>query len=197
MTKFILVRHGKPFYDDVIKAGFSGHGIAFAPLSEEGIEEVEKTSKDLIFMDSDILISSPYTRAMQTASIISSRYQIPINVELLLHEWIPDLSNKYNTVSEFTRNIHIAKDEYKRGKDDPNFHYNENIESLVHVRERALEVLSKYFDYDKVIVVTHGLLINTLFDEDIRLKTGEYFVVDSDYLIRRFNLDNNKGKGLK
>jgi len=197
MTKFILVRHGKPIYDEVLKAGFTGHGIAFAPLSQEGIEEVEKTSKNSIFMNSDILISSPYTRTMQTASIFSSRYNLPINVEILLHEWIPDLDNKYNTVSEFTRNIHIAKEEYQKGLNDPNFHYNEKIESLVHVRERALSVLSKYFDYDKVIVITHGLLINTLFDEDIRLKTGDYFIVDSDYLIKRFNLDKNKEKVLK
>ena len=197
MTKFILVRHGKPVYDEVLSAGFTGHGIAFAPLSKEGIEEVDKTSKDLIFMDSDILISSPYTRTMQTASIISSRYNLPINVEILLHEWIPDLTNSYSTVEEFTKNIRIAKDEYQKGLNDPNFHYNDKIESLVHVRERALSVLSKYFNYDKVIVVTHGLLINTLFDEDIRLKTGEYFVIDSDYLIKRFNLDKGKEKILK
>ena len=188
MTKFILVRHGKPNYDDVLDAGFSGHGIALAPLSQEGIDEVEKTSKDFIFNDCDVLISSPYTRAMQTASIISSRHQLPINVEVLLHEWIPDLDNKYHTVEEFVRNIRIAKEEFIKGQNNPNFHYNDKIESLVHVRERALSVLSKYFGYNKVVVVTHGLLINTLFDEDIRLKTGEYFIVDSDYLINRFNL---------
>ncbi len=178
MTKFILVRHGKPIYDDVIKYGFRGHGIALAPLSEEGIKEVEKTSKDFIFNDCDLLISSPYTRAMQTASIISSRHQLPINVEVLLHEWIPDLSNNYNTIEEFINNIRIAKYEYKIGKDNPHFKYSDNIESLVHVRERALSVLSKYLGYDKVVVVTHGLLINTLID-DVKLHTGEYVAVDS------------------
>ena len=74
MTKYILVRHGQPTYEEVINLGFKGHGIALAPLTERGIEEVKKTIKNKIFEDSDILISSPYPRAMQTASIIGKKY---------------------------------------------------------------------------------------------------------------------------
>ncbi len=178
MTKFILVRHGKPYYDDVLKYGFKGHGIAFAPLSMEGIKEIKMLADDSIFSDCDLLLSSPYTRAMQTASIISMKTHLPINVELLLHEWIPDLTNNYNTIEEFTMNLHLAKYEYKKGMDNPDFKYSDNIESLVHVKERALSVLEKYLDYNKVIVVTHGLLINTLLS-DAKLHTGEYAVVGS------------------
>jgi len=67
MTKFILVRRREPTYDEVGKLGFKGHGIALAPLTSEGIKEVEKTSENKIFENSDVLISSPYTRTMQTA----------------------------------------------------------------------------------------------------------------------------------
>lgn len=35
MTKFILVRHGEPTYDEVVKLGFKGTSLA--PLTQKGI----------------------------------------------------------------------------------------------------------------------------------------------------------------
>ena len=125
MTKFILVRHGEPTYAEVRELGFKGHGFALAPLTNEGIREVEKTAENEIFENSDILISSPYTRAMQTASIIGNKYNLRVNVEVLLHEWIPDLTHNYNTVEEFTNNIRIAKNEWQEKLINPNYILNE------------------------------------------------------------------------
>ncbi len=182
MAQFILVRHGEAKYDELVQNGFRGQGLALAPLSVKGIEEVEKTANDCIFKDSDILISSPYTRTIQTASIIGNRYHLKINVELLLHEWIPDLTNSYNTEEEFLRNIRIAKREWNDYLNNRKVCFSDQVESLLNVRNRALSVLNRYDNYNKVIVVTHGLLISTLFEEKIRLHTGDYIETNSEEL---------------
>ena len=177
MTKFILVRHGEPTYDEVIKLNFKGTGLALAPLTPKGINEVKKTAENKIFENSDILISSPYTRAMQTASIIGQKYSLDINVEPLLHEWIPDLSNNYNTEEEFLELIRIAKSDWELKKQNHNHICSFKTEALEHVQTRAIEALSKYLNYDKIIVVSHGLLISTLFKEKIKLQTAGFIMV--------------------
>ena len=85
MTKFILVRHGKPTYEKLLLEGYRGKEFSWAPLSEEGVLEIEKLAQNQIFEDSDLLVSSPYTRTMQTASIIGQKYNLQINPNVLLH----------------------------------------------------------------------------------------------------------------
>ncbi len=177
MTKFILVRHGEPTYDEVVKLGFKGTGLALAPLTPKGISDIKKIAEDNIFEDSDILISSPFTRTMQTASIIAKRHNLDINVEPLLHEWIPDLSNNYNTQAEFLELIRTAKHDWELKKQNHSHICSFKTESLDHVQERAIKVLSKYLDYNKVIVVSHGLLISTLFKEKVKLQTAGFIMV--------------------
>ena len=175
MTKYILVRHGDSTYGELIDLGFKGHAFNLAPLSKKGVLEVKKTIENDIFKDCDILISSPYTRTMQTASIISSKYNLNINVEILLHEWIPDLTGSYKTKEEMIRNLRIARRAYERKSKDEDLTFLNNIEPLENVKKRGMFVLDKYSNYDKVIVVTHGMLINMLTGE--KLHTGDYTVL--------------------
>ncbi len=185
MTKFILVRHGKPTYNELQKIGFNGCDINFAPLTAEGILEVKKNIEDEIFENSDILISSPYTRTMQTASIIANKYNLDVNVELALHEWVPDIIGNYISKSQMIKNLKIAKRAYqgKTKKKDLPFLY--NIEPLENVKNRGLMVLDKYSNYNKVIVVTHGMLINMLTGE--KLDTGDYTVLDYEKIKKMAN----------
>lgn len=186
MTKFILIRHGETSYNEVKNLGFKGHGLALSPLNSNGIKEIETLSKNKIFENSDILISSPYTRAMQTASIIGNKYNLKVNVELLLHEWLPDLTYEYNDELVFFKNYKIAFKEYKMKQEGKNFTYNDKIESLENLKTRAINTLRKYYGYNKVIVVTHSLLIHLLFNEQIKLHTGEYVVITDEELENNF-----------
>ena len=79
MAKFYLIRHGEPDYTYGDNHGYIGQGHDFAPLNIEKIEEVVETSKDKRLKEAQIIISSPYTRALQTASIISKEYYIKGN----------------------------------------------------------------------------------------------------------------------
>ena len=53
-----------------------------------GIKEIQNTSKDKRLCDAGIILSSPYTRALQTAAILSKELRIDMIVETDLHEWI-------------------------------------------------------------------------------------------------------------
>ena len=94
MALFYLIRHGEPVYDHLLENGFWGFGRDFAPFSEKGKEQAEMTAKDIRLKSADIMVSSPYTRALQTAQIISRETGIRVEVELDLHEWIPDQENR-------------------------------------------------------------------------------------------------------
>ncbi len=158
MAIFYLIRHGEPNYDAVAKIGFFGFGRSFAPLSEKGIKQAESTSKDRRLLDADVIISSPYTRALQTAAIISREVNKPIIIEPELHEWIAD---KSNTLSSNAEAVKLSNEfNYYKGA------YPDNVEmkweTLASVRERMKRVADKYADYNKVIIVGHGMAFRTL-----------------------------------
>lgn len=151
MTEFILIRHGKPDYTKIEEKGFIGHGCDLAFLSEQGIKEANEVSKNKILKNSEILLSSPYTRCMQTASIISNQINIPITGAIDLHEWLPDLTYTYN-------NSILVKNNYQKAIKDytSNQVTSKEYESIYSVQIRLLKTLKKYLMYQKVIVVTHG-----------------------------------------
>ena len=85
---FYLVRHGKPDYSAEGTKMFKGFGVHFSPLSEEGIQEIKETARDERLQHADVIVSSPYTRAMQTAAILSKELGIDLVVEMDLYEWL-------------------------------------------------------------------------------------------------------------
>ena len=158
MATFYLIRHGQPEYDRLNDFGFYGFGRDFAPLSKLGISQAYTAAKDARLQSADIIISSPYTRALQTAQIISSVTGISVTVELGLHEWVPDLTNTYSASEESFRlsaEFVQCKGVYPPGK-------TMRWETLEHMRRRMRDVADRYADYSKVIVVGHGMSLRTL-----------------------------------
>lgn len=161
MAKFYLIRHGKPDYSYVEEHGFIGHGNDLAPLQKEYICEVKKTAKDERLKDAEIILSSPYTRAMQTASIISKETGLDIIVEPDLMEWQPDLTYQYSGKDvlkeyyiDFLNNNGIYPEGEKR-----------NWETLEGVRKRVMKVINKYKKrYDTIIVVAHAIVFRAICD---------------------------------
>lgn len=158
MALFYLIRHGEPVYEHMLENGFYGFGRDFAPLSEKGREQAEITARDIRLKDAEIIVSSPYTRALQTAQIISRETAISVEVDIDLHEWIPDWDNLYETSEE---SFELAREFNKFGGEYPpgeKFRW----ESLSHMRQRMRRVADKYSDYDKVIFVGHGMAFRCL-----------------------------------
>jgi len=158
MALFYLIRHGEPDYESVSKLGFYGFGRSFASLSERGVKQAEETAKEARLLDADLIICSPYTRALQTAAIISREIDKKIVVEPELHEWIVDKTNSI-TSSEEVAMLGKEFQEYKGVYPDGQEMRWETLSSL---RTRIKRVADKYADYNRVIMVGHGMAFRVL-----------------------------------
>lgn len=155
MQKIVFMRHSEPDYSFVEERIYMGHGIDLAQLTENGIQIAENASFDRMLDNSEIIVSSPYTRALQTAVIISKNRQLNIKIELDLHEWMPDLSFQYSSHKEASKARELCF-EYKGVRPNDTEIKFENLEDVFN---RAKKALLRYSEYKKIIVVTHGLVI--------------------------------------
>ena len=158
MATYYLIRHGEADYSKVEEYNFYGFGKDLAPLSSTGIKQAEETANDPRLKSAEIIISSPYTRALQTAQIISKKTGVEVRVEVGLHEWIPDLTNQYTTSEEafqLAREFNQYHGEYPAGQQM-------KWECLSDMRARMKQVADKYADYNKVIIVSHGMALRTI-----------------------------------
>lgn len=155
MTKLILVRHGEPDYSFVTERQFKGHGRDLAQLSQKGIEQAKAAAMDDRLNGASIIVSSPYTRTLQTAAIISKERQLDINIEVDIHEWLPDLTFNYISDEE----VKVAAGECTVFKGEYTDDDARSWEKLSVVASRAFKGLEKYLSYDKIIVVTHGVVM--------------------------------------
>ena len=155
MQKIVFMRHSEPDYSFVEERKFIGQGIDLAQLTENGIQIAENASLDSRLNDAEMIVSSPYTRALQTAAIISKNRQLNIKVELDLHEWMPDLSFQYSSKEQASRANRLCIEHEGVCSDDSEIKF-ENLEDVFN---RAKKALLRYSRYKKIIVVTHGIVI--------------------------------------
>ena len=174
---FYLVRHGKTDYSEKNSGIYQGFGVNLAPLSKKGIEEAEKAAAFIKEQNIDLILSSPYTRAVQTAAVISRRTKADIIIETDLHEWVADTDYKYvddETAEKRYKKYIKSNGVYPDGKQ-------KKWESRESLKKRMDRVLARYTEYKKVAVVCHGTIIEAASGE--RLKTGgitEYFLTETD-----------------
>ena len=149
--EIILVRHGEPDYSEADeKIGFSN----LAPLTTTGVEQAHTVSQNELFKNADIIVSSPYTRALHTAAIISKNLDLSLIVDIGFHERLPDIKNGLKTKEDLQKSF----EEYDlcKGIYTGESHYWESIEQQIN---RLKYSLNKYVMYEKIIIVTHGELI--------------------------------------
>ncbi len=150
-----FIRHGKTDYSERNTKIYQGFGVNLAKLSELGISQVKETAKDERLKEADIILCSPYTRALQTASILSKELGIDIVIETDLHEWLANKNYIYET-DEVAEKAYL---EYEKA--DGQYPYDEEKiwEDAAAIKERVLNVLNKYRNYKCVIVACHGMMI--------------------------------------
>ncbi|MDR2606200.1 MAG: histidine phosphatase family protein [Oscillospiraceae bacterium] len=158
--KIVLVRHGERDYAPCYERGWIGQGLELAPLTELGCNQAEAVADNPLLQGAQLIVSSPYTRALQTAAIISRLTRIPLTVEIDLHEWIVDLTFQNKAVEPHYGNAALLEFAENYGR------YPEGEvrtwETIDMMSERAIRALKKYLSYDKIIVVTHGILMRQL-----------------------------------
>lgn len=148
--KIYMIRHGIPDYSYVDEHNFIGHGNDLAALDNNYIDDVIKTSKDKRLKNAEIIISSPYTRALQTAAIISKENNLNIVVEPDLREWEPDLTYQYKG-----RDMReISKDFYACDGIEPSDR-KVNWESKEKLKNRIESVINKYKKINKCVIFVY------------------------------------------
>ncbi|SFM18415.1 Broad specificity phosphatase PhoE [Paenibacillus sp. 1_12] len=168
MTIFYLVRHGEPDWKFKDERNLKGAMRDYVPLTVNGVEQAEQAvNNNLYLKDCELILSSPYTRSLQTAAIMNRYLGKPLQVEFDLHEWTPD-----NWQSATVKEIGELWSDYMKhnGCHPPGeTRLWETRESLLN---RTSNVLKKYVNHSKVMVVCHGMVIATLMElssEDVNL----------------------------
>lgn len=153
--QLLFIRHGEPDYTDVTDRHFIGHGRDLAKLSPLGVSQAEAVARDPQLTGASVILASPYTRALQTAAILSRHTGIPIEVETDLMEWMPDLTFQFHGPAQL--DAIQAEMQAHRGEWDPTCRY--RWESLSALYRRAQGALGRHLHRKKVIVVAHEMLI--------------------------------------
>ena len=143
-----LLRHGQTNWN----IDFRLQGIADIPLNATGIAQAELAGRLIDGNDWDVLLTSPLSRARDTADIIaaSAGFDI-IHVEPLLLE------------RSFGEAEGLLYEEWRAKYQDTNLV--PGAESLSELRDRALSLLDKLavtYAGQRVLTVSHGALIRKL-----------------------------------
>lgn len=81
-----FIRHGQSEFNAAMHRTGRDPGIRDAPITALGREQIEAALAHIKTLGITRLISSPYTRALQTASIIAEAIKLPIKAEPLAGE---------------------------------------------------------------------------------------------------------------
>ncbi len=154
----IFIRHSKADYKECMRRGFIGLGLDFAELTEEGIKIAKEASNNPIFADADIIVSSPFPRALHTAAILSRTLNLDLVTDIDFREHTLDITQQARTLGELKE---IAK-EFESHNGIPPEGKKVTWESKADLQNRVNLALKKYLNYNKIIVVTHGMLMYEL-----------------------------------
>ena len=161
--KVYLIRHAEPQYEQVTEAGYVGYGRDLGALTDAGIQMAQTAALDPMWSQVQLVLSSPYTRALQTTLELVRDTPIPVKVALGLHEWRPDvtgreLANDQQAIQAYQ--VYIAN--HRQLSPASPLHY----ETGAQVKTRVKKVLDRYKAYDCIACVTHGEVIRQFVDQD-------------------------------
>lgn len=161
MTTFYLIRHGDPQYEMGEERRLIGGFRELVPLTEKGIAQVQARVEDFRPLNADLILSSPITRALQTAAILARPLDLHTDVQFDLHEWMPDMTFNYDSASV----IFAAYDDMVKNDGEWPPGETRNWEPLSAVRQRVTAVLNQYTHHDTIIVTCHAAVIMALTGE--------------------------------
>lgn len=174
MAQFILMRHGTTDWQLARDRKLVGGCIDWVPLTAEGADEVRRSVRSLQGRGIALILSSPMTRALQSAAMTAGSLQADLRVEFDLHEWMPDMTFRY---TKFEQVGLAVEDRRAMGGEWPPGEQR-LWEPISQVRRRALAVLERYRAAEGLIlVVCHCTVIESLTGKS--LSCGEYI----DYVL--------------
>lgn len=166
-VKVYFVRHGQSTFN-IEK---TRHQFPQTPLSELGHKQAAAVAKRFESIPIDLVLTSSYTRALQTAQAIEAIKHVPlVKSDLLIERKMPSLFHGQLMNDPDILTIHQTIREHFS---EPEWHYadEENFTDLVS-RVKAVLDFTRSQNKEHIVVVTHGyflvLLISfILFGENV------------------------------
>lgn len=177
MTTFYLVRHAEPDWAFKNARNLTGALRDYVTLTENGLQQAEQIVKKHPYIrESELVLSSPFTRSLHTAAIINRQLALPILVEYDLHEWLPDNFevNTHAEIQALTKEFFAHEGRHPDGE-------SKLWETKQSVVDRTRAAMAKYLDHSRVIVVCHGMVITSLLNygyEEVELGSVHPYVME-------------------
>ena len=156
--RLILVRHGKTDWNETGRC----QGISDVPLNSAGIEQAEKLAFSLRDEKIDLIYSSDLVRAKVTAEKIAGYHPIDVNIRDDLREMDQGIFEGL----DFSYIQEKYPDVLEHWRKDPDTLQLPGGESLTGVQQRALDAIEDIksrFGSQNIVVVSHNMVIGTLF----------------------------------
>ena len=99
----ILVRHGESEFNAIFNRTRVDPGIPDPKLTGTGREQARLAAEELRHHPIRRLITSPYTRALETAAILAEALDLPVEVEPIVHEhacWACDIGTPISALAQ-------------------------------------------------------------------------------------------------
>lgn len=196
MLKVYFVRHAES-----VASSQKLHQRADSPLSENGKKQAKLVAKRLKNIEIDLVYTSPFAKALETANIINEEMKAPIEIMESFREAKRSTSIEGLQVGS---NLPLKIEELARkNRHNPLWKYedSETVQEMWDRTKLALNHLVKNNDSQSVLVVSHGITIRVfltmaLFGEKLNTETFHIFQ-DRVYIhntsISCLEYDNNYG----
>jgi broad specificity phosphatase PhoE len=168
MSNFFLLRHGNTDAVDYLPGRTEG-----VFLNNEGKQQAEDAAKKLDGIKIDKIITSPVDRTKQTALHISSRFNIPLEID----DYFIELD-----FGEWTGKSFSELDKDQRWHKFNTFRSETGIpggESMIEAQQRlikGIELLERQYPDKNIIIVSHG--------DPIKLILCYYLGIPIDFIFR-------------
>lgn len=157
----ILVRHGQSEFNVVFSETRRDPGIVDPRITALGRDQAQAAAVAIEAAIDRIerIVSSPYTRALETAAVLSATLRAPIQVDPLVGERGVFFCDIGTPATELRRQWpaldldHLGEEWWPRNEDEA---------SLGHRGERFLEGAAAHPQRDRTVVVTHWGFIRAL-----------------------------------
>jgi broad specificity phosphatase PhoE len=150
-NKYVFLRHALTIVD------FSKPANQWI-LSKEGIEKIERVSRNKYFDDVDIIAASTEQKAIDTASFVSKR----IGKDIITFDELKELERgkPLNNIDSYENSVKLVLE--RKGTNPKDW---ETADNALFRFKNVIENFDSSFEGKKILVVSHGLVLTLYFGD--------------------------------
>ncbi len=187
MKKLYLIRHGES-QENIDKIYTAGK----APLTEKGKKQAEELAKRFEHINIDIVYTSPYKRAKQTAQIVAKHNNVKLEVLKFAYEYSHYDKKKFvglkKTDPILKEHNNLIKEDWLNGR----LSKRRGGESIADVLERIEKVIEfvENSEHENILLVSHSYFMLLLFSKILLKEAWNTAAAFQIFKAKRMHLDN-------